>query len=207
MAYMKMTYQNVDFTLGRDGQKLNIDYTQYNFVDQPDRIALIDTALHGIPFEGYDSYLDGVGGMKGTLAKNITLFNQTGKDMDGACLATYLSESLFVPNALLQGRIAFEEIDGYHVKATISYNGIQAQGVFTFNESYEMVEFATNDRAVVGTDGSIEYVPWSVVCDGYQKNADGILHPTTFQAIWHYSDGDFIYFDSRNTCKITYDKK
>lgn len=32
----------------------------------------------------------------------ITLFDQTGADMDKACLATFLAESLFAPTVLLQ---------------------------------------------------------------------------------------------------------
>ncbi len=51
-------------------------------------MALIDSSIFGIPFEGYDSYQNGTGGMKGVIAKAITLFDQTGTDMDKACLAT-----------------------------------------------------------------------------------------------------------------------
>lgn len=36
------------------------------------------------------------------IAKAITLFDQTGSDMDKACLATFLAESLFAPTVLLQ---------------------------------------------------------------------------------------------------------
>ena len=49
-------------------------------------IAKINSqCMFGIPFEGYDYYSDGIGGMKGVIAKVITLFNQTGTDMDKAC--------------------------------------------------------------------------------------------------------------------------
>lgn len=39
-------------------------------------MALIDSRMFGIPFEGYDYYQNGIGGMKGMLAKAIPLFNQ-----------------------------------------------------------------------------------------------------------------------------------
>ncbi|MDE5908142.1 MAG: hypothetical protein K2H52_05295 [Lachnospiraceae bacterium] len=195
MSYLKMEYHNVDFSQGKDRPTLKIDYTQYNFINEPCRMALIDSSMFGIPFEGYDYYQNGTGGMKGVIAKAITLFDQTGADMDKACLATFLAESLFAPTVLLQDYITFEEIRDFEVQATITYKGQTASGIFTFNEQYEMISFTTNDRAVAGTDGSMEYVPWSALCGEYQFSENGIKYPTKFQAVWNYSDGDFVYFD------------
>lgn len=195
MSYLKMEYHNVDFSQGKNGSTLKIDYTQYNFINEPCRMALIDSSMFGIPFEGYDYYQNGIGGMKGVIAKAITLFNQTGTDMDKACLATYLAESLFAPTILLQDYISFEKISDFEVQATINYKGQTASGIFTFNEQYEMISFTTNDRATAGTDGSMEYVPWSAICNDYQLASNGIKYPTKFQAVWNYQDGDLVYFD------------
>lgn len=197
MSYVKMEYHDVDFMQGRTGPALKIDYTQYDFVAQPCRMALIDSCMFGVPFEGYDYYQNGIGGMKGVIAKGITLFHQTGAEMDKACLVTYLAECMFAPATLLQDYITFEEISDYEVKATIQYAGQSASGVFTFNERYEYVLFTTNDRGVTNADGTMEYVPWSAVCGDYQLSKSGIKYPTKFKAVWNYSDGDFIYFDGR----------
>ena len=195
MSYLKMEYHDVDFLQGKNRPTLKINYTQYNFVNEPCRMALIDSSMFGVPFEGYDYYQNGNGGMKGVIAKAITLFDQTGADMDKACLATFLAESLFAPTILLQDYITFEEISDFEVRVTITYGGQTASGIFTFNEQYEMISFITNDRAVAGTDGSIEYVPWSALCGDYQFSESGIKYPTKFQAVWNYPDEDFIYFD------------
>jgi len=195
MSYLKMEYNDVDFSQGKNRPTLTIDYTQYNFINEPCRMALIDSSMFGIPFEGYDYYQNGTGGMKGVIAKAITLFDQTGADMDKACLATFLAESLFAPTILLQDYITFEEISDDEVKATITYGGQTASGIFTFNEQYEMISFTTKDRAVAGTDGSMEYIPWSALCGDYQISANGIKYPVKFQAVWNYPDGDFVYFD------------
>ena len=88
---------------------------------QPAKIALIDSSMFGILFEGRDYYANSTGGMKGVIAKVITLFDQTGSRMDKTCLATFLAECMFEPSVLLQDYITFEEIDDYHVRATISY--------------------------------------------------------------------------------------
>lgn len=195
MSYLKMEYHDVNFMQGINGPALKINYTQYNFVNVPCRMALIDSSMFSVPFEGYDYYQNGTGGMKGVIAKIITIFDQTGKDMDRACLATFLAESLFAPTILLQDYISFEEISDFKVEATINYGEQRARGIFIFNEQYEMISFTTNDRAVARTDGTMEYIPWSALCSDYQLKENGIKYPTKFQAVWNYPDRDFIYFD------------
>ncbi|SHJ48025.1 hypothetical protein SAMN02745248_00250 [Hathewaya proteolytica DSM 3090] len=195
MSYLKMEYNDVDFMQKKSGSSLLIDYIQYNFVLEPCRMALIDSSVFGIPFEGYDYYENGIGGMKGVMAKAFTLFNQRGKDMNKACLVTFLAESLFVPTVLLQDYVSFDELNDFEVKATITYGGETASGIFKFNEKYEMISFKTKDRAVVRKDGTMEYVPWSANCTEYQVYENGIKYPTKFQAVWNYTEGDFVYFD------------
>ena len=197
MSFLKMCYHDVALWQTRNGQALRIDYLQYNFVKNPCRMALIDSRLFGIPFEGYDYYQNGRGGMKGVIAKAVTLFDQKGPKMDQACLATFLAESLFAPSILLQDYISFEETGDYEVRAVIRYGGQTAEGIFTFNEAYEMISFTTNDRSVTKKYGSMEYIPWSAVCGEYRLSENGIRQPSKFQAVWKYSDGDFVYFDGR----------
>lgn len=204
MNFVRMEYHDVTFSQGRDGSDLRIDYTQYDYVAKPSRLALIESSMFGIPFQGYDYYFDGRGGMKGVIAKLFTLFDQTEEDMDRACLATFLAECMFVPTVLLQDYIFFKEINEYQVEATITVYGQTVSGIFTFNEDYEMVSFCTNDRAVVESDGTVEYVPWTAVCSDYKIGGDGINHPTVFKAIWNYQDGDFVYFDG-TISSITYE--
>lgn len=205
MAFFKIDFRDVKFMLGKDNP-LRIDYTQYNFVEKPNRLALISSRMYGIPFEGYDNYQAGKGQMKGVIGKVFPLFNQKGVDMDKACLVTFLAESLFAPTILLQDYIDFEQIDDFRVKATISYKGQSASGIFTFNESYEMISFTTDNRAMIETDGSINYIPWSAICSQYKVSKNGIKHPTNFKGVWNYPDNDFVYFDG-NITQISYDIK
>lgn len=203
MSFMKATYQDVDFVFGKDKPTIKIKYTQYNIADEPARIAYIDSSIYGIPFEGLDLYTAGNGTMKGILAKLFTLFNQTGETMDKASLVTFLSECLIIPNAAIQEYITWEEIDALHAMATISYYGRTASGIFAFNEKGEMCSFTTNDRNATSTDGKSESVKWSVVFSEYAE-ANGIKKPTAFQAIWHYDDGDLLYFDGKDVV-VEYD--
>lgn len=198
MSYINIYYQDVEFLFGKNKSALQIDYTQYNFANEPNRIAYIDSSMYGIPFEGLDTYLNGYGSMKGELAKLFTLFDQKGKVMDQSSLVTYLSEILFIPSAALQDFVTWEAIDDLHAKATISYWGISVDGIFSFKENGEMVSFVTDDRGAVETNGSSEIVKWTVVCDKYIE-VNNIKKPTVFKAIWNYSEGDLIYFDGNGT--------
>lgn len=204
MSYMVATHKNVDFSTGINKPTLKIEYKQVNFVKEPVRYAFIDSSMFGIPFQGFDSYTNGVGSMKGVVAKAITLFNQRGKEMDKACLVTVLSECLIVPNIALQDYIKWEEIDNTHAKATISYYGITASGIFSFAENGEMRSFTTNDRMAVDFNGNSAQAPWSAVCDNY-KEVNGLRVPTSLKAIWHYSEGEQVYFDG-NSVDIKYIK-
>jgi len=206
MSFLNMVYKNVDFAQGKKGPNLKIDYTQYNFIREPCRMAFIDSKMFGIPFEGYDYYENGVGGMKGVIAKIITLFDQRGPEMDKACLATFLAECFFAPTILLQNYIEFEVVNDLQVRGTIKYKEQTATGIFTFNEQHEMISFTTKDRAANGSDGKIEYIPWSALCTEYKVSDNGIKYPTKFQAVWNYPDGDFIYFDG-TIHKVSYEQK
>ncbi|HWP97317.1 MAG TPA: DUF6544 family protein [Syntrophomonadaceae bacterium] len=198
MYSIKIAYKDVDFSFGKNKSIIKIDYTQYNYVKKPNRIAYIDSSRYGVPFEGLDSYVGGNGSMKGVTAKLFTLFHQTGKTMDKSSLVTFLSESLLIPSAALQDYMVWEAIDDLHAKATINYYGMSASGIFTFNEKGQMLSFATDDREAVSTDGTSEIVRWSVVCDEY-KEINSIKRPTVFQAIWNYDDGDLVYFSGKGT--------
>ena len=205
MSSMKAIYQDVDFRFGKNKPTIKIEYTQYNFVNEPARIAYIDSSMYGIPFEGLDLYIAGNGSMKGVLAKLFTLFDQTGETMDKASLVTFLSECLIIPSAALQDYVIWEEIDNLHAKAAISYYGITASGIFTFNENGEMLSFTTEDRAATAIDGTSEKAKWSAICSGYVEKS-GIRKPTFLQAIWHYTDGDLVYFDGKGVV-IEFDAK
>ena len=197
MSNMSIHFNDVDFVLTPGKPKLKIKYTQYNSVDELQRIAYIDTHLYGIPFEGIDAYQNGAGSMKGILAKSITLFDQKGAAMDQASLVTCLSESLFLPTMALQDYISWQEIDETHAQAVISCYGISAGGIFTFDDNGAMVSFTTDDRENTDTQGNTTKARWSAICEDYRET-NGIKFPANLKAVWHFETGDLVYFDGRD---------
>jgi len=160
MSYIRIDYQDVNFVFSGD-KPIKVDYTQYDFVNQPNRIAYIGSSMYGIPFEGLDVFLDGTGAMKGVIAKLFVLFNQTGDVMDQSSQVTFLSEILLFTNAALQEYVTWEAIDDLHAKAAMSYYGISVSGIFTFNESGEMLSFETDDRSAVASVASRILCEWN----------------------------------------------
>ena len=196
-SILQMEYKKVEFALGQNRPKLKIDYTQVDFANIPIRLAFIDSKMFGVPFQGYDYFVNGKGGMKGVLAKSFQLFDQTGEQMDKAALVTYLAEIIFLPEALLQNCMSFNQLDSHRVEARIEYNGLKACGIYHFNDAHEMIYFSTDERGQSSSDGSIENIPWEAQCREYKLYSDGIKRPSIFRAVWKYPDQDFIYFDGK----------
>ena len=196
-SILQMEYKKVDFSLGQNRPKLRIDYSQVDFANAPVRLAFIDSKMFGVPFQGYDYFVNGKGGMKGVLAKFFQLFDQTGEQMDKAALVTYLAEIIFLPEALLQDFVSFNQLDSHRVEACIEYKGLKACGIYHFNDAHEMIYFSTDERGQSSSDGSIENIPWEAQCREYKLYSDGIKRPTIFRAVWKYPDQDFIYFDGK----------
>lgn len=197
MKYMKATFKDVDFVLS-DDKTVKIDYTQYNFVNEPARIAYISSSMYAVPFEGFDSFTSGSGRMKGVIAKVVTLFDQDGRNMDRASLVTVLAECLLVPNVALQDYIVWEVIDETHVRARISHDGISASGIFTFDISGALISFSTDDRIATSMDGKEREATWTASFGDYRE-VNGIRQPRVLKSIWHYPEGDVVYFNENGS--------
>ncbi len=195
ISSVRFDFEDADFSLGVNKPNIKIDYTVYDFVKEPTRIALIDSEMYGIPFQGIDTSRDGKGFMKGVLAKHITLFHEDFNVIDSA----YLAECLMHPSLALQHNITYKQIDDYTVEATIRKNNEETRGVFYFNGNYEMTSFVVEERFCSDTK---TYEKWSALVANYTV-INGINKPTKFQGVWNYDSGDLIYFNS-NGMKISY---
>ncbi len=193
---IKIKHNDVNFIL--NNKALIIQCIQYNSGERPERIALIGSHLYGIPFEGIDAYQNGIGSMKGMIAKRVVLFNQSGEAMNQSSLVNCLAESLMVPGIALQDFIQWEMVDADRVKGTMSYYGISVSGIFTFDENGYLTTFTTEDRLYVDTEGNVKNVRWSAICGNYQE-VNGIMQPKSLKAVWHLPEGDLVYFDGRDT--------
>lgn len=196
--HVSFTFKNTDFMMDIDSKKMiKIDYDEHIYGGKISRFAFIDSAMYGIPFQGLDSFYDGKGGMKGVVAKNITIFNQRGRKMDKAALVTWLAETIFMPSQYLNGTVHFEEIDKNTVNVSVKYDDISVSGVYKFDDDGKVLRFTTDDRGITKSDGTLENRRWSAIFDDY-KDKDGMYLPDALKSAWHYDTYEVVYFDGHN---------
>jgi hypothetical protein len=68
-----------------------------------------------------------------------------------------------------------------------------------------MLSFRTSDRVATSMDGSARQADWSAIILDYQI-VNGIKQPKTLQSIWHYPEGDNIYFNE-NKASVSFKYK
>lgn len=191
-----VTYADVDFKLSQDKPTLKIKYQHYNMLNNLDRVASIDTSMMGIPFDGLDNYTNAKGSMTGMLAKSITLFDSTGKEMDTSSLVTCLAEMVFLPTVALQDYVVWENIDNNNAKATIDYNGYKVSALFTTNDEGQIIKVETDDRYMDEGNGKSSKQKWVTEISDYIEE-NGIKHASKAKVIWKLSTGDYTYFDGK----------
>lgn len=178
---------------GPDAEWLDLETRQYNATAEPVRLAYLRARLFGLlPMEGQDTYRGGHGSMRIVLAKLFTVGDDRGPEMDQSALVTLLAEALLVPGYALAPYIAWEPIDDASARAIIRHRGIEASGVFHFNDADEFVRFDTDDR-FYAEGGEYARVPWSAEVVEYVDDG-GLRRPLSMRATWHRQDGDFEYF-------------
>lgn len=183
---------------------LTLDYTLYVFAYSPVRLAYMNTSMFGIPFEAYDRVQHGEGVMRGVIGKVIPLFNETGSEMDQGQLLTYLGEFALMPSFIFSDYVTWEPIDAYNARATITYGEISGSGIFTLGDDGFIRYFRTSERAQIHTDGSINFVDWSVVYEDWIRSENGMYMLSNFRVIWHEPEGDLVYFEPVNGFSVEF---
>jgi len=206
MPWTKILAPSAHMFESKNSGPLVMDYTFYLFGHQPVRLAYMNTSMFGLPFEAFDSFQNGKGFMKGVIGKGFPLFNETGPAMNGAQLMTILGELFLIPSLIFSEYITWEPIDTHQARATITYGDVSGSGVFTFGDDGFVQSFHTKERAKIGTDGSVAFLEWSGVFEGWRTDENGMGIPIHLKAIWHEPDGEFIYFEPANGFNIEWGK-
>ncbi|WP_258360175.1 DUF6544 family protein [Moorella sulfitireducens] len=195
--------QKVELRLKEGQQWMHADAEQYFTVEKPGFIwkAKIKAAplLH---IAGRDKYQAGMGNMLIKALSLITVADASGEEIDQGTLLRYLAETVWFPTAALSSYITWEEIDANSAKVTMSYGGITASGIFTFNEKGEIINFVAKRYGEF--DGQYRLETWSVPVQDYRE-FNGIKVPTRGQVIWKLESGDFNWYHFEVT-EIEYNK-
>lgn len=191
-------FDHTNFIFNDDlGKVLKMDYDLWLFTGKPYRAAYCTSSMYGIPFEGQDYCTDDKqGGMKGTIGKAVQIFDVKNEQMYVAGMISILAEAVALnPCFLLSPYVSYKEIDETHIEATISYNGIQGTGIFTFAEDGSILAFESDERQVGQIDGKMVPIGWRAECKAY-KEMNGIKIPSLMRAVKVYPDREIVYFDA-----------
>jgi len=177
----------------KEGQPwMPVEAEQYFTIDKPGFIwkAKIKAAplIHIV---GRDKYFEGKGNMLIKILSLITVANARGEEMDQGTLVRYLAETAWFPTAALSNYIKWEEIDADSAKATMSYGGVTASGVFVFNEKGEVINFIA--ERYMESNGRYVLETWSTLMKNY-KEFNGIRIPAKVEIIWKLKTGDFNWY-------------
>jgi hypothetical protein len=167
---------------------------QYIVVDKPGFIWIAD--VKPAPFvhlSGRDKYEDGHGQM---LIKLLSLFpvaNAKGPHTDQGTLLRYLAETVWAPGAALSKYITWEQLDSMSAQATMTYCGVSASGIFTFNQQGDFIRFEARRYYDRKTGPTLENWLVEVEKQGY-KEFEGIRVPAKTTVTWKLAQGDFTWF-------------
>lgn len=176
---------------------MSAEAEQYFTVDKPGFIWKAKVRMAPLVyFTGRDKYFDGKGKM---LIKALSLFPvaaSEGKEMDQGTLLRYLAEMQWFPTAALNDYIKWEEIDSNSARATMSYKGVTASGIFTFNEKGDLVEFSA--KRYREANGKYVLTDWGGRTTEYRE-FNGIRISNKCDIFWKLDTGEFNWFK----CEIT----
>jgi hypothetical protein len=120
----------------------------------------------------------------------LKIVNAAGNEMDQGAMVRYFNEMFWFPTAYLSDYIRWEPIDSRSAKAAMSYHRMTSSAVFHFNEKGQVTNFVAERYRE--NNGRYDLETWSTPIYDY-KEINGIMIPTSGEAVWNLSSGDFSY--------------
>ncbi|NMC42087.1 MAG: hypothetical protein GYA43_13110 [Bacteroidales bacterium] len=180
-----------------EGKWMPFKAEEYFAVGKPGFIWIADVkAASLVRMAGRDLYENGKGHMLIRLYSLIPVVDSKGEKIDQGSMLRYLGEIIWFPVAALSPYIHWEPVDSTQARATMTYGGISATGVFRFNTEGEVVSFESM-RYFDRRDGAtLEH--WFISAGGY-KEFGGMRVPSEATVTWKMKDGDFTWLKLKVT--------
>lgn len=179
----RMRYKNKDW--------FPISSNQFNFIEHPTRLFIMEANMKGIPVIGYHRYLDNSASIKIKLLGSIPMVNISDQSLFIAETVTLFNDMcLFAPATLIDDRIIWQLTNNpLKVVARFTNQDITVKAELIFNAKGELINFISNDRI---ENNLMKPIKFSTPVSNY-KQISGRTICTYGQAIWHYPEGQFIY--------------
>ncbi len=166
---------------------------QHNFIPTAWRLFFLKATMKNLPVAGYHRYQDGEAFMDIRLFSLFKVQYQSGREMGIAETVTFFNDMCcMAPAALIDERITWGNTQGNKVEAKFTVNGITISAVLIFNDEGKLVNFLSNDRYALQSDGSLLQCQWSTPLRDYRE-VNGYTLARTAEAIFAYPEGGFTY--------------
>lgn len=178
--------------LKEEGPWMNTQVEQYFRTDEPGFVWVANVQMAPLfHFSGLDNYQEGQGEMGIKVLSLISVVDAKGPEINESTLLRYLSEMQWFPTAALNSYITWDAIDANSARATISYKGITTSGVFTINETGDLISVKAKRHKEV--NGEYVLTDWGGVNKEFRE-FDGIRIPSKSDIIWYEPTGEFNWF-------------
>lgn len=186
------------------GDWIPFEAEQWNTTDPPGFIWTTQIqATPGMTLTGRDKYENGRGNMSIKLLALFPIADAKGPETDQGTMLRNLAEICWSPSAVLSNHIQWEQIDSLAARATMTYAGITASGIFRFDTDGDMVSFEAK-RYYEHKDGpTLE--DWLVVNTAY-RSFGGVRVPHKSEITWRLKDSDYTWLKLEIT-HIQYNKR
>ncbi len=175
---------------------MNIRGEQYFTTEKPGYIWKGATTM----FTARDMYIADKGRLMVSVFSLINIVDGKGGQYNQGELLRWLAEGIWFPTNLLPGeQLQWFPIDAQTAKFTFSYNDLSLFYIVTFNDNGEIKQLETKRYM-----NKEKLETWIGKLTNY-KEINGIIVPTTIEAIWRLEKGDFSYAKF-NVKKIEYNK-
>lgn len=175
-----------------DGPWMPAEAEQYFNVDEPKFVWKAKVQMSPLlKLSGLDHYSEGKGKMTIKVLSLIPVVDSEGPEMDQSTLLRYMAEMPWFPTAALNPYIKWEPIDTHSARATMSYKGVTASGVFTFNDKGDLIRFKT--KRYKEENGKYELRDWGGINKEF-KEFNGIRIPNKSDIVWFEESGDFNWY-------------
>jgi hypothetical protein len=174
---------------------------QLNLVPEPTRLFFMKARMYGIPTQVYHRFMGPSATMRVRLLRLFTVVDAKGPEMDISETVTLFNDlCILAPGALVSPTITWDEVNDTHVRATFINAGRQVSALIRFNAAGDLVDFRSEDRLQIDTDGThYTKAGWST-----PMSAHGLLGAYRLgvrgEGRWHMPSGEYAYirltFDS-----------
>lgn len=185
-------FQSGQMKIKTDGNWLSVRAEQWFRTDKPGFIWNAEVRAGSIvQFSGRDKYETGKGNMIIKLFSLFPVVNARGPEIDQGVAVRYLAEIIWFPSAAVSEFITWEELEPLKAKATMHYGEIKVTGIFSFNETGQVVRFEANRFY----DKTNSLMPWLIeINEASYSSFDEISIPTMATVTWKLNDGNFTWY-------------